>query len=178
MTRSPEISMATAKQILFWSQRNELALFFVQFPKIPDPSAWKCIPIYKYYDDGQMQQRGTYPNFKATNEHEGLAKAILTKRHSRYHRGGYWFNYLGDDKFANNMVDASYTFSRCAAGQFIEGGRPEIILVVGDGKGHSISMNTKIKHGCLKPSLKKLIRTHLSVVDFDGDGSGISGTPK
>jgi hypothetical protein len=31
------------------------------------------------------------------------------------------------------VVDASYTFSRSAAGQLIAGGRPEIVMVVGDG---------------------------------------------
>lgn len=32
-----------------------------------------------------------------------------------------------------NIIDVSYVFTRAAAGQFIEGGRPEVVLVVGDG---------------------------------------------
>ena len=38
-------------------------------------------------------------------------------------------------KWATNIIDASYSFSRAAAGQLKKGGRPEVVLVVGDGAG-------------------------------------------
>ncbi|MCL4255413.1 MAG: hypothetical protein KJ043_16760, partial [Anaerolineae bacterium] len=49
--------------------------------------------------------------------------------------GGNWFKYLGDGKYQDNIIDDSYIFTRAAAGQLIEGGRPEVLLVVGDGYG-------------------------------------------
>ena len=47
--------------------------------------------------------------------------------------GGRWFKYDGKGNFTENIVDASYVFTRSEIGDFIEGGRPEILLVVGDG---------------------------------------------
>ena len=104
-----------------------------------------------------MQQRGTYPNFKATNEHEGLAKADIDGNGIQdIIGGGYWFNYLGDDKFANNMVDASLYLQSVLPANLLKVGALKSSWLSGTAKVHSISMNTKIKHGCLKPSLKKL----------------------
>ncbi|MFZ2339726.1 MAG: FG-GAP-like repeat-containing protein [Bacteroidales bacterium] len=87
--------------LVFWSQ-TEHELIWVRIPDNPkDYSAWKCTPVYKYYDDGQMQQHGRYADFKGVNEH--AVKAIqdfnrfgttLKKAGLRfyYHPHGYEFN--------------------------------------------------------------------------------------
>ena len=121
--------------LVFWVQGDQ-TLYFTRIPGEPKKiSEWKLIPVYKYYSDGQMEQYGTYPSWKGTNEHEGLAKIDIDGDHVEDIVGaGMWFKYLGSDKFSFNTIDGAYTFSRSAAGQLIAGGRPEVVLVVGDGQ--------------------------------------------
>ena len=56
----------------------------------------------------------------------GMAQSILSVAEDG-------FKYNGNGVFEVNIIDASYSFSRTVTGQFIEGGRPEVVLVVGDG---------------------------------------------
>lgn len=159
--------------LVFWSQ-SEGKLIFARIPDNPkDPGAWKCIPIFQYFDDGQMQQRGTYPWFKRVNEHEGLAKIDIDGDGIQdIVAGGYWFKYKGNNQFSNNMVDGSYTFSRSVAGQFIKGGRPQIVLVVGDGWAPLNLYEYKDKTWVPKTIIEKVSNGHSnSVGDFDGDGN-------
>jgi sugar phosphate isomerase/epimerase len=164
--------------LAFWSQ-TEHELIWARIPDNPkDFSAWKCIPIYKYYDDGQMQQRGRYPDFKGVNEHEGLAKLDIDGDGIEdIIGGGCWFKYIGNDKFSCNVVDDSYTFSRSAAGQLIKGGRPEIVFVVGDGWAPLELYEYQDKGKGDKTWVPKTIIDTVSnghtlqLVDFDGDGN-------
>ncbi len=159
--------------LVFWAQGDQ-TLYFTRIPSNPkDLSAWKLIPVYKYYKDGQMEQHGTYPSFKGTNEHEGLAQADIDGDGVQdIIGGGRWFGYLGNDKFSSNTIDEAYTFSRCAAGQLVAGGRPEVILVVGDGWApmymYEYQKNTWVK----KEIVPGVSNGHsLAIVDFDGDGN-------
>lgn len=164
--------------LVFWSQ-TEHELIFARIPENPkDPAAWNCIPIYKYYADGQMLQRGNYPEFKMVNEHEGLAKIDIDGDGIQdIVGGGCWFKYIGNDKFSCNVVDDSYTFSRSAAGQLIKGGRPEIVLVVGDGWAPLELYEYQDKRRGDKTWVPKTIIDTVSnghtlqIVDFDGDGN-------
>jgi hypothetical protein len=96
--------------------------------------------------------------------------------------GGRWFKYE-NDQFTPNIIDASYTFSRSAAGQLIEGGRPEVILVVGDGLGpmylyewHQWEGWQGNKRGTgtwvRKMLLPEVDNGHtIDILDFNGDGN-------
>jgi len=159
--------------LVFWAQGDQ-TLYFSRIPSNPKVfSEWKLIPVYKYYTDGQMEQHGTYPSFKGTNEHEGFAKTDIDGDGIQdIIGGGYWFKYIGNDNFSNNIVDASYAFSRSAAGQLIKGDRPEIVLVVGDGSAplymYEYQKNTWIR----KEILPRVSNGHsLNIIDFDGDGN-------
>jgi hypothetical protein len=159
--------------LVFWAQGDQ-TLYFARIPEDPYEQAnWKLLPIYKYFGDSQMEQHGTYPSWKGTNEHEGLAKADIDGDGIQdIVGGGFWFKYLGEDKFSYNIVDAAYTFSRSAAGQLVSDGRPEIILVVGDGVApmfmYEYQKNTWIK----KEIVPKVTNGHsLAIIDFDGDGN-------
>jgi hypothetical protein len=84
--------------------------------------------------------------------------------------GGRWFQY-SEAGFIEHIIDASYTFTRSAAGQLIEGGKPEVVLVVGDGLGPLVMYEWQ--EGLWKSTV--LIDTvdnghTLDIVDFDGDG--------
>ena len=160
------------RELVFWNQRGH-TLFLARVPANPkDDREWPMAPIFTYTFDGEMQQRATAPPFKSINEHEGLALADIDgDGKADLVGGGYWFKHLGGDRFAANTVDAGYHFSRAAAGQFIEGGRPEIVFVVGDGVG-PLMLYEWIK-GTWKPRmiLDQVDNGHsLTALDFNGDG--------
>jgi len=159
--------------IVFWAQGDQ-TLYFTRIPSNPKIlSEWKLIPVYKYYTDGQMEQHGTYPSFKSTNEHEGLAKADINGDGIQdIIGGGMWFKYLGNDKFSFNTIDGAYAFSRCAAGQLIKGGRPEIVMVVGDGWAPMYMYEYQDDTWVKKEIIQKVSNGHsLAIIDFDGDGN-------
>lgn len=158
--------------IVFWAQGDN-TLYFARIPDDPTiTTEWKLKPVFRYYTDGEMEQHGTYPAWKGTNEHEGLAKADIDGDGVMdIIGGGLWFKYLGEDRFSFNSIDGAYTFSRSAAGQLVEGGRPEVVLVVGDGLApmymYEFQKNTWVK----KEIVKRVSNGHsLAIVDFDGDG--------
>lgn len=159
--------------LTFWAQGDQ-CLYFARIPADPTVvTEWKLIPIYKYYSDSQMEQHGTYPSWKGTNEHEGLAKDDIDGDGIMdIIGGGLWFKYHGDDRFSCNVIDVAYTFSRSATGQLVNGGRPEVVLVVGDGWAplymYEYQKGTWIK----KEIVPKVSNGHsLAIVDFDGDGN-------
>jgi hypothetical protein len=159
--------------LVFWAQGDQ-TLYFTRIPSNPSVlSEWKLIPVFKYFIDGQMEQHGKYPPFKGTNEHEGLAKTDVDGDGvADIIGGGMWFGYLGDNKFSCNAIDEGYTFSRCAAGQLIKGGRPEVILVVGDGWAPMYMYEYQKDTWIRKEIIPKVSNGHsLSVIDFDGDGN-------
>ena len=128
-----------AQELVFWNQ-DAHTLFMAEIPDNPrESSDWERKPVYVYSSDSEMEPRGglaAYPAWRGRNEHEGLAKADIDgDGHVDIIGGGRWFKYLRNGEFSANIVDASFAFSRATAGQFIEGGRPEIVLSTGDGTG-------------------------------------------
>ncbi len=124
------------QELVFWNQGGR-KLYLAEIPENPrQATAWKCTEIYGYSGDSEMFQRQTrpYPGFKDIDEHEGLAKADIDGDGKLdIIGGGRWFKHATGTTFIPNVIDAGYQFSRVAAGQLIEGGRPEVVLVVGDG---------------------------------------------
>jgi sugar phosphate isomerase/epimerase len=85
--------------------------------------------------------------------------------------GGRWFKYLGNGTFAENIIDAGYTFSRSAAGQLVEGGLPEVVLVVGDGLAPMMMYENQ--KGTWRPMVvvPEVDNGHsLAILDFNNDG--------
>jgi hypothetical protein len=159
--------------LVFWAQGDQ-TLYFTRIPSDPFITEnWNLIPVYKYYCDSQMEQHGIYPSWKGTNEHEGLASTDIDGDGVEdIIGGGLWFKYLGSDKFSFNTIDGAYTFSRAAADQLVKGGRPEIVLVVGDGLApmymYEYQGNTWIR----KEIVPEVSNGHsLAIVDFDKDGN-------
>ena len=160
-------------ELVFWNQGGN-KLYIAKVPPNPREAArWECTEIFAYNTDGEMQQRGTYPGFKGINEHEGLAKADIDGDGKLdIVGGGRWFKHLGGLRFEPNIIDASYTFSRCAAGQLIQGGRPEVVLVVGDGIAPLIMYEWRKGTWVPKVLLPKVDGGHsTAILDADGDGN-------
>jgi hypothetical protein len=161
------------QDLVFWAQGDQ-TLYFTRLPDDPyELKNWKLIPVYKYFSDSQMEQHGSYPAWKGTNEHEGLAKEDIDGDGiSDIIGGGLWFKYIGNDKFSFNEIDAAYTFSRSAAGQLIKGGRPEIVFVVGDGIAPMYMYEYRNNTWMPKMIVPEVHNGHtLSLIDFDRDGN-------
>jgi hypothetical protein len=119
-----------------------------------------------------MEHPGQMPTWKGVNEHEGLFAAdIDLDGVTDIIGGGRWFKHMGNHHFQENIVDASYAFSRCAAGQLIEGGRPEIVLVVGDGIAPMYLYEWQEGTWKRKTLINEVDNGHsLDIIDFNGDG--------
>ncbi len=162
------------QELVFWNQGGQ-KLYVAEIPENPRQAAsWKCTEIYGYSADSEMLQRQTrpYPGFKAVNEHEGLAKADIDGDGKLdIVGGGRWFKHTGGMTFVPNLIDAGYQFTRAAAGQLVEGGRPEVVLVVGDGWAPLVMYEWQ--KGTWVPA--ELIREvdcghSLALLDFNKDG--------
>lgn len=161
------------QELAFWNQGSH-GLFLARIP--PDPrnaGPWPYTKIYGYSTDSESEQRGLPEPFKGINEHEGLtAIDIDGDGVLDIVGGGRWFKHVKGDTFSENIIDASYPFSRAGAGRFIrDSPRPQVVFVVGDGKGPA--MFYRWEKGTWKS--RKLLDVDsghsLQVMDFDGDGN-------
>ena len=170
------------QELVFWNQGGA-ALMLAEIPDDPKKvEEWPLQTIYQYSNDSEMEPLVGlygYPGWQSVNEHEGLAKIDMDGDGVEdIVGGGRWFKYQ-DGKFIENIIDASYTFSRSVTGQFIEGGRPEVLLVVGDGKGPLNLYEWHERKGGKKGTgtwkktqlLEEIDNGHtIDVLDFNGDG--------
>jgi hypothetical protein len=160
------------EELVFWNQ-EAAALYWAEIP--PDPrhtEAWPMTRIYSYSQDSEPEQRGKPAAFKSVNEHEGLAKADIDGDGKLdIVGGGRWFKHRAGTEFEVKIIDAGYSFSRAAAGDIKKGGRPEVVLVVGDGEGPLLWYEW-VKGTWMSHKLLDVTNGHsLQLVDFDGDGN-------
>jgi hypothetical protein len=160
-------------ELVFWNQTAR-TLFIAPIPEDPlNTEPWEYFPIYTYSSDSQPSQRGEYPSWKGVNEHEGLAKADIDGDGKLdIVGGGRWFRNEGDLKFTAEVIDEGYAFTRAAAGQLIKGGRPEVVLVVGDGIAPLVMYEWRDDAWVDKILVDAVDNGHsLAILDFDGDGN-------
>ncbi len=160
-------------ELVFWNQGG-CKLYIAEIPENPKKAkSWQCTEIYSWSSDSEMEQRGTYPGFKAINEHEGLAKADIDGDGKLdIVGGGRWFKHKGQSSYTPNIIDAGYAFSRSAAGQLIKGGRPEVVLVVGDGWAPLMMYEWKKGTWAGKKVIEEIDCGHsLDLLDFNSDGN-------
>ena len=162
------------QELAFWNQQGK-TLFVAEIPDNPkETEEWERTAAYRYNTDSQMEQLGQegYPDWKDVNEHEGLAKIDIDGDGVEdLVGGGRWFKYDGRGGYLENIIDASYVFSRSAAGQFIEGGRPEVVLVVGDGIAPMMLYEWQNGTWVRRQIIDELDNGHtIDVLDFNGDG--------
>lgn len=159
-------------ELVFWNQEGH-KLYWSPIPPSPRTAReWPVSVIYEYSGDSQPAQRGTYPGWKQVNEHEGLAQADVDgDGKTDIVGGGQWLKHVSGNHFVANPIDPGYAFTRSAVGQLKEGGRPEVVLSVGDGNGplmwYEWDKGTWIGHELLH----EIRDGHsLSIVDLDRDG--------
>jgi hypothetical protein len=159
--------------LIFWNQ-NARRLYLARVPGNPRESGpWELEVVYEYSDESEPPQRGTYPQWKSVNEHEGLARADIDGDGvENILGGGRWFRYEADGTFSAHLIDEGYAFSRAAAGQLIPGGRPEVVLVVGDGSGPLMMYEWRDGGWNATILIEEVHDGHsLELIDFDGDGN-------
>ena len=144
-------------ELVFWNQwANQL--FIANIPQEPqNAESWNYDPIYR-----------------STSGSEGLAKADIDGDGKLdIIGGGAWFKHHGGKIFTPNFIDSEQKFTRAAVGQLKPGGYPEVVFVVGDGRGllkwyewtgsswvGQDLLGFEVDHG-----------HSLEVVDIDGDGN-------
>ena len=160
-------------ELVFWNQGAH-KLFISEIPENPRTTGiWSYTEIYSWSSDSEMEQRGTYPGWKSVNEHEGFDKADIDGDGKiDIIGGGRWFKHIGGTRYLPNIIDASYAFSRSAAGQLIAGGRPEVVLVVGDGLAPMIMYEWREGTWVGKTLIEEVDNGHsIDIIDFNGDGN-------
>ncbi|MCF7669966.1 MAG: VCBS repeat-containing protein [Verrucomicrobia bacterium] len=115
---------------------------------------------------------GNWRRYISINEHEGLDLIDIDLDDTLdIVGGGRWFKHIGNLEFKENIIDAGYAFSRSAAGQLVEGGRPEVVLVVGDGKAPIVLYEYQNKTWHSKILVDEVDNGHsLAIIDFNNDG--------
>ncbi len=160
-------------ELAFWNQ-GDRKLFLAEIPENPrTASTWEYTAIYSWSGESEPPQRGTYPQWKGVNEHEGLAQADIDGDGKiDIIGGGRWFRHEDGTRFSVGVIDESYPFSRAAAGQIIPGGRPEVIFVVGDGIAPLMLYEWKGNTWQARELVPDIDNGHsLALMDFDHDGN-------
>ena len=159
-------------ELVFWNQ-NDRILYLAEIPQDPTQEPWDYVSIYSYSNESEPQQRGSYPGWKGVNEHEGLFKCDIDLDGTLDIVGaGRWFKHIDGTTFEANVIDDTYAFSRSAAGDFVKGGRPEVVLVVGDGRAPLILYEWQNDEWVAKTVVDTVQDGHsIAVLDFNGDGN-------
>jgi len=110
-------------EFVTWNQGAKQLLIY-DTPRHPeDFGPWKPISIYQW---STGREREGFPSIPVDIDLDGHLDIV---------GGGRWFKYWESGKFQDHPIDEEMTFTQCAAGQLVKGGRPEVVFSPGDMDG-------------------------------------------
>jgi hypothetical protein len=112
-------------EFVSWNQGAKQLLLF-EIPSNPRQSeAWNAVSIFGWKKGRELEG---FPSRPVDVDLDGQIDLV---------GGGRWFKHRGGSTFEPHLIDDNLRFTQCAAGQLIEGGRPEIVFSPGDMDGHA-----------------------------------------
>lgn len=143
-------------ELVFWNQKgSNPGLYMAEIPENPQlVDEWSIIKIYD-----------------ATDKHEGLSLIDIDNNQKLDIVGaGLWFEHTSGMNFTPHVIDDSRAFTRVAAGQLKEGGRPEVVFSAGDQSG-TADIYTWENSTWNKTKLFDVVNGHsLKIQDINNDG--------
>ncbi len=110
-------------EFISWNQGAKGLLLF----EIPaDPKATQPWPSSTIYSWTSGREREGFPSIPVDIDLDGKLDIV---------GGGRWFKHTSGSNYTENVIDGEMTFTQCAAGQLVKGGRPEVVFSPGDMKG-------------------------------------------
>jgi len=146
-------------EFVTWNQQAKQLLFY-DIPDDPRTSGpWKAVTIYEW---STGREREGFPSVPVDVDLDGTLDIV---------GGGRWFKHMGSGKFQDHPIDDEMTFTQCAAGQLVKGGRPEVVFspgdMDGDAKWYQWNGDTWVTH-----VLRRVIHGHTCEIrDIDEDGN-------
>ncbi|MBN1421202.1 MAG: VCBS repeat-containing protein [Planctomycetes bacterium] len=145
-------------EFVSWNQKGRRLLFY----EIPaDPKGSRTWPSTTIYSWSSGQELEGFPSAPVDVDGDGVVDPV---------GGGRWFERKGDGSFEAHVIDDAMRFTQCAAGQLVEGGRPEIVFspgdMDGDAKWYAWDGKRWVPH-----TLRRVIHGHTCEIrDADRDG--------
>ena len=145
-------------EFVSWNQGGKQLLLF-EIPEDPRTAeTWPSTAIYRWQSG---QEHEGFPSLPVDIDLDGQIDLV---------GGGRWFKHQGGTRFEAHVIDDQQRFTQCAAGQLVEGGRPEVVFspgdMDGDAKWYEWNGNVWISH-----DLGFVVHGHTCEIrDVNGDG--------
>ena len=146
-------------EFVTWNQGDKKLLLY----EIPDdPKATESWPATTIYQWSSGREREGFPSLPVDIDLDGTLDIV---------GGGRWFKHLNAEKYRQHPIDEEMTFTQCAAGQLVKGGRPEVVFSPGDMDGdarwYQWDGEAWVAH-----TLRRVIHGHTCEIrDVDQDGN-------
>jgi hypothetical protein len=146
-------------ELVSWNQGAKSLLLY----EIPaDPKATQPWPSTAIYSWSSGREREGFPSIPVDIDLDGKLDIV---------GGGRWFKHTSGTNYKENVIAGDMTFTQCAAGQLVKGGRPEVVFspgdMDGDAKWYEWNGTKWITH-----KLRHVIHGHTCEIrDIDCDGN-------
>jgi hypothetical protein len=146
-------------ELVSWNQGAKQLLLF-EIPGDPKSSGpWPSRAIYSWSSGPELEG---FPSLPVDIDLDGKVDIV---------GGGRWFKHQGGAKFQAHVIDDAMRFTQCAAGQLVQGGRPEVVFSPGDVDGEA-KWYEWTGDGWKPHTLRHVIHGHTCEIrDVDGDGN-------
>jgi hypothetical protein len=145
-------------EFVTWNQGAKKLLLY-EIPEDPrGVDSWPATEIFSWESGQELEG---FPSTPVDVDLDGKVDLI---------GGGRWFKHQGGTDYEPHVIDEEMRFTQCAAGQLVEGGRPEIVFSPGDTDGEAKWYQWSDGQWHAKP-LGYVVHGHTcDIADLNGDG--------